>query len=127
MKTAGLFLIVALTSCASNPSVQQPRPTECSLRGDNTPPNTMEVVMSTEKQEQIESSITEEKLYWNSVDSITTRIREEALNLAICAEEATDKNECAAMRSKYCQVDILIDSRGGHHNKPFCRDIPSRL
>ena len=120
MKTVSLLFIAALTSCAASPNIQQTQPL---YEGFNTPPNTTELLVSNDRETQErEAAITEEKLYWQSVENITNTIREQALNIAICAEEATDKNDCIAIKSRYCQVDMLIDSRGGHHNKPFCKD-----
>ena len=125
MKTILLVTVVILAACSSvQPPNQPSRLSQEIPESFSTPPNTTELLVSNDRAQQArEAAITEERLYWESLDNITTKVRDEALNLAMCSEVAPNKDECGILKNNYCQVDVLLDSRGGHHKKPFCQEL----
>lgn len=124
MKAIILFATVVLACACGNTKPWNTRPVSQNQKLDEgflTPPNTIDFSVEDKKLQEYEVSITEENQYWQSLDNITDKIRTEALNIEICNEIAPNKSECGILKNNYCQTDMLLDTRGGHHNKAFCR------
>lgn len=116
MKLALIALTSLVFSCAVHSQVAPPAPTPTV---DFTPPTDFEMELKERARRKHEAEVSEQKAYDESLAKITKQIREEGLNLAMCAEVGA-KEECDAIRAGYCKV-MLIDSRGGHWLKPFCK------
>jgi hypothetical protein len=55
-----------------------------------------------------------------SVSKIEDRFKKEYLDYNICLEANGASQDCAHLLQRYCITSVLIDSRGGHHFKPYC-------
>lgn len=115
MKFGPIVLALVMVSCVAPHSEQQPV--------GNTPNYSPQPGVDMEKEQALrkkEAAISEQKAYDESLEKITQIIQTEALNLQICSEAAS-KSECDDMLTKYCQVDTLVDTRGRHWHKPYCK------
>jgi hypothetical protein len=98
-------------------------PTDCEANHntDGVQSDTCNDMQLKERQRQErEAQVSEQKAYDDSLEKITQTIRDEGLLLQMCNASGT-KKECAEMLASYCKVDMLIDSRGGHWHKPYCK------
>lgn len=107
-----LLLSVA---CASNDrNMVQPTLTPSNdVSSSNQPPPSF--------NEEEHLSLKEEKSYQSSVSKIEERFHKEYLNYNICLEtHGPSSQDCVNLLQRYCITSVLIDTRGGHHNKPYC-------
>ena len=92
-------------------------PTDLELTVDEARYNTVQVVpMKPEK---------EERIYQVSLLKIQDTMQTEVLKLQICEEVHPKSQYCKDVLKKFCQVDELIDFRGGIHYKTYCKTLGS--
>jgi hypothetical protein len=114
-----VVMVVSMCACTSHNVSQSQAPKQLDQSYYN-PPNTSDLIVGDKKAVERQAALDEEKAYWKSLENITTKIRNEALDIAICKEVEKDSG-CTVMLKYYCEVDELVDSRGGHHDKPYCK------
>lgn len=123
--------IVALTlvsslacACAATPA-----PTKMAVDpADYQPPTDMEFSLKGNDYHRIpttplptETPEQEAQRYYTSVSEINRQIQTEKLILAMYIEQyGVHSKEYKAQLHKYCEVDMLLDTRSGHWEKPFC-------
>ena len=118
-----LSLLVIVCMCACAPHSSSTKSTSARLdQSYYDPPGTNDLIIKDRKLAQRQAIVNEEKVYQQSLDNITSRVRTEALNLQICKEISKEdkSNDCRPMHKQYCEVDELVDSRGAWHKKPYC-------
>ncbi len=133
MKHIAFVLFAALaTACAHNPQPQsqavnthsaewQP-PTDFEWswqdQGKHRAPSTPEPTQSVDQEQQ---------RYQDSVARINAQIADEKLQLRF-AEETYGKPSTyyRNLQHKFCEVDMLLDTRGTHHPKDYCSQTVSR-
>lgn len=108
------FVSVCMCACASH-NVSQPK-TEPIL---SQPVSDISNDIDEGQRAAERLAAIDEAKYWKSLEDITTRVRDEALDLAICKEVET-KEQCEKVRKQYCVIDELIDTHSGIHKKPYC-------
>lgn len=67
----------------------------------------------------------ESQRHRDSVTKIDAEHSEQFLQYQMClsvvADGLKDPQECQALLKNFCEVHMHIDSRGGHHEKPYCK------
>lgn len=129
-----LILAIACTSaCASTQKAPVQNTTELAYidPDENKPPTDFEFTVKDSKPTEHPVVITDEKETYNtSVNTINQTINREAQEWAHCGVESklgAKDPTCKAMLKEFCSIDVLIDSRGEAHRKPYCPVDPSTL
>ena len=67
------------------------------------------------------TQLTEQEQYEASVAKINRHFVEEQRQLEMCQKVyGVGSRECQEMAKRMCEIDMHLDSRGGHHLKPHC-------
>ena len=114
----------------------QPRPSHYPFSlnpADNTlPPTDMEMafnqkVAQDHAQSEAELTAQEQQRYQDSLDKIEAQLGTERLNLQACWSVYGDHSkqcwELLKGTNGYCITDVVLDSRGDHHQKEFCGKV----
>lgn len=118
-KTGGIIIaLLALTGCATTtqPIIAQP---STSSRVIN-PATETEVFLTEQETAQQEAESKEEETYNSSLDKINATFNSEYQQYQTCLVINPKPDNCLTQLKQVCKIDTLIDSRGGHHNKPYC-------
>jgi hypothetical protein len=70
-------------------------------------------------QNMTEDDYRESLAYQASLDRIADRMLREKHTLEACYQTEAPK-VCVKKQKEYCEIDTILDSRQGHHVKPYC-------
>jgi hypothetical protein len=118
MKLVALSLVSVLAcACAS-----APKPVVAVSASDYEPPAVEQINWEEKRQEERERTLREvtAEEYQNSLVKINKTFLDEQLVIQMCSEVKQYSFECSEVRNGFCQIDVLIDSRGGKHQKLYC-------
>ena|SRR5258708_533320 len=117
---APALALMCLLSCSGSTTN---RPTPIAVNSDDyRPPTDQEVSWNDKREPAPERTLREasDSEYQKSIDKINQTFLDEQLLLQMCSEVHQYSSECAELRNDYCQLDTMIDARGGKHHKPYC-------
>ena len=120
-----ISLILISTILCSCVSATKPAPVVA--KEDYQPPSNFD--WDFQQKEEFERKLSDRELiaieqdrYEESLVNIENQIQTEHLNLQMTASMYGEKSkQYLAMKSKYCEVDMLLDTRSDHHTKYFCK------
>jgi len=118
LKILNALFLIACCACSPNKTaIQQPITIN---KNQYIPPTDLELeVLNTRKNIHPTVFLDQEELYRDSLVKIETTIRREWLQYNMCFT-VKETNECQQLLKQFCTTDILLDSKGIKHHKPFC-------
>lgn len=122
-------LCMFMVGCASTRSIEQPQMHQ-DVSTNVPPPGFVEYSYSDDRTFQDikdQAAADEEAAYNHSIEKISATMADESLKLEMC-EGVYGKNgkEYKALLKQTCEIDMLVDSRSGHHSKPYCNQKSSK-
>jgi hypothetical protein len=126
MKKLAMCVFVCLCACSSTQKVASTPTNDTYYPPDPTPPFSFPVLTVLDiRNEPVHPVIVaedEQTKYEESVNRIEKEIREEGLQVQMyAAVYGSNSKEYKAFLKNSCSIDVLLDSRGDHHNKPYCK------
>lgn len=125
MNKVMICLFSILVGCSGH---QQAPTSNAKVYDFKQPPTDLELTVSdhrTVKHPHPVVITNEEFEYNSSIDAIQKRFQDEYLKLTMHESVyGKDSEEYKAFLNKCCEVDMYIDSRSGHHTKPYCKKSP---
>jgi hypothetical protein len=118
-----LATIILLVGCAST-SNGTPPPAPVDKQQYN-PPVEIELTLSDRVRREHEAILNEENAYNASLQKIDDKMTHEHLDYYMCiaVSEKPNKEDCKEKLKAYCKEAMMIDTRRGHHEKPYCKDL----
>lgn len=121
-----LFTTIFLAACASTTGTNQSvQPIDRTLY---QPPVEVDITISDRVLREREAVVKEEDAYNTSLKNIDDKMSRENLDYQMCSatSEAPDKKDCKEKLQQYCRENMMVDTRQGHHEKPYCRELDKR-
>lgn len=117
-------IVAAVILCGACVSSNQPAP-QVINRADYIPRQEFELTLEEYKAKETSphtEEVAENVLYQQSLERIDNEIADDILKMRMCIEEYNSPKlkVCVELKTQLCKVDVLIDSRGDYHRKPFC-------
>lgn len=114
-----ILIVVGLTGCA-NTVVKVPNSEVKEIPQQDLAQLVVLDSKKSDKRHQKEQ-VSEQETYEKSLLNIDRIMSEEVLTYAVCVKDSGKNiNECNAMMKSMCEIDMILDSRGGHHMKNYC-------
>ena len=111
-------LLFGLTACAS--TIQQPIATPETSSRDMRIQTEEELILADKEVSRQEAEEKEEENYYASIDKIVETFNREYQQYESCLVVSPKIESCFQQLQQVCKVDTILDSRIGHHQKPYC-------
>lgn len=120
-----LATIILLVGCAS--TTNGTPPSAHIDKQQYNPPVEIELTLSDRVRREHEAIVNEENAYNASIQKIDDKMSHEHLDYYMCiaVSEEPNKEDCKEKLKVYCKETMMVDTRQGHHEKPYCKDLTS--